>query len=154
MVWCSLICGNATDWVGEADLVLTTPYAPLPNCLRGKPTIIVQKDRDWHKRNAENWTAADLTRIGGYNDVAVYVANLPPIAFCFDGLKDGEFFPLELPLTLLATYGRPGMAVWDGFMGRGTVGMACAMLDMNFIGIDIDPKRVEIAKRYLDETEL
>src|SRR5688572_5277360 len=36
----TLICGDARDWNGKADLVLTNPYAPLPACLRGVPMLV------------------------------------------------------------------------------------------------------------------
>lgn len=142
-----LICGDSSKWVGDADLVFTNPYGPLPKCLHGKPAIIVIKDRAGHRMRAEKWIGARLSLIGNYNDVGVFVSNLPSFNGKLDDLEDGEFFPLELPLRLLRHYGY--RIVWDGFMGRGTVGMACRMLGLDFIGIDIDPARVELARQYL-----
>lgn len=88
----------------------------------------------------------------------VYVENLPHREielshFVEDGGDRGcGFMPLELPLTLFELYAdfiKPGMTVWDGFMGRGTIGLAALMRGMNYIGIDKDPRRVEIAKSYI-----
>ena len=37
-------------------------------------------------------------------------------------------------------------------MGSGTTGVACAELKRNFIGIEIEPKYFEIAKRRIENT--
>lgn len=154
----TLSCGNATYWEGSGvDLVFTHPYAPLPRSLIGKPSIInLFGDK---KKLAEGWLRAELKPVSRWGkDLAntLYVANMVPVPMNLTrlhedntGLLKGGWFPLELATTLLTAYGTPGMTVWDGFMGRGTVGKACQQLGMNFIGIDKDPNRVEIAKRYL-----
>lgn len=40
----------------------------------------------------------------------------------------------------------------DPFMGSGTTGAACKKLGREFVGIEIDPKYFEIAKRRIEET--
>ncbi len=42
--------------------------------------------------------------------------------------------------------------ILDPFMGSGTTGVACKELGRNFIGIEIEPKYYEIAKRRIDNT--
>ncbi len=44
--------------------------------------------------------------------------------------------------------------VSDVFAGRGTVGKVAKKLGMDYILFDIDPKNVEIAKRYINRSEL
>lgn len=44
--------------------------------------------------------------------------------------------------------------VLDPFAGRGTVGKVGKKLGMDYILFDIDPKNVEIAKRYINRSEL
>lgn len=153
-----LSCGDASQWKGSnVDLVFTHPYAPLPKQLRGKPAIInLFGDK---KTIGERWVGSELHFISKWGkDLmnTIYVANLEPqMIYLKDlhedntGLKRGGWFPLELPLRLLQAYGKPKMVVWDGFMGRGTVGKACQYYNLSYIGIDKDPERVRIAKEYL-----
>ena len=55
-------------------------------------------------------------------------------------------------LCLLAT--PPGGIVLDPFMGSGSVGKGAIMCDFRFIGIDIDPKYVEIARARIEAKDL
>jgi len=153
----TLECCDASQWSGDADLIFTGPYAPLPECLRGKPAII--SNFAHRKELCERHIGGELHEFGsGSNGLRsrIWVSNLPIIKIDLEDLIEEEFvpgrgwFPLDLPLRLLSVYGRKGMTIWDGFMGRGTVGKACQMLDMNFIGLDIDPDRVQIAREYLN----
>ena len=41
--------------------------------------------------------------------------------------------------------------VLDCFMGSGTTGVACKELNRNFIGIELDDKYFEIAKKRIEE---
>jgi site-specific DNA-methyltransferase (adenine-specific) len=43
--------------------------------------------------------------------------------------------------------------ILDPFMGSGTTGVACKELNRNFIGIEIEPKYYEIAKKRIENTE-
>jgi hypothetical protein len=163
MTQISISCGGASKWVGEADLVLTNPYAPLPECLWGKPSFISLyiARNDGRLQKAQQWIGGHklyhLSYWGQDSRNAVYIANMN---FSFIGLSDlvedytdtnfnEGWFPLALPLLLLARYAGSGLTVWDGFCGRGTVGRACRMLGLNYIGIDINPSRVEYAKKYV-----
>ena len=44
--------------------------------------------------------------------------------------------------------------VVDPFMGSGSTGVACKLLNRNFIGIEIDPKYFDIAKKRIENTEI
>ena len=153
----NLICGNSSYWRGSGvDLVLTNPYAPLPICLRDTPMILT--DFAERKRQCEHYAGGELEEIGAWSKdgrCRVWVRNMMPFPIRTNDLFEEEiepgkgFFPLELPMRLLEAYGYQGMTVWDGFMGRGTVGKACQQLGMKYIGIDLDPKRVEMARAYL-----
>lgn len=132
-------------------------YGPLPPQLVGKPAIV---NVFGNKRaRAEAWCGAELREVSTWAtaDVTntVYVANmdLPPIDL--RDLVQEEFapgrgwMPVELPRRVLMACADFGMTVFDGFMGRGTIGKACDELGLSFVGIDIDPGRVEIAREYL-----
>ena len=59
--------------------------------------------------------------------------------------------PLYLCDWLIKTYSNEGDTVLDCFMGSGTTGHACALLNRNFIGCELDKNYFAIAeKRILD----
>ena len=65
--------------------------------------------------------------------------------------------PTEKPLALIEKYIRvctnEGDTILDPFMGSGTTGVACARLNRNFIGIEINPSYFEIAQRRIAEAQ-
>lgn len=119
------------------------------------------------KAKAEEWCGAELHEVskwarGGTN--TIYAANFPGgmHRFGLTDLVEDEFapgrgwFPLALPeffinlLKGISDYGFDrDLTVFDGFMGRGTVGKACRNHGQNFVGIDRNPARVAIAREYL-----
>lgn len=54
--------------------------------------------------------------------------------------------PLSLMERLVRIYTNPGDTVLDPYMGRGTTLEACKKWGRNYIGIDIDPEKVEYVK--------
>jgi hypothetical protein len=155
--------GDSVEYDGDADLVFSHLYGPLPPQLVGKPAII---NVYGNKREAaERWCGASLHEMGKWGrglTNTIYSANLPERATPIWELVEEEFapgrgwFPLALPMTVFETLRlythdvlRPGITVFDGFMGRGTVGKACQELGFGFVGIDRDPDRVALAAEYL-----
>ena len=63
-------------------------------------------------------------------------------------------FPLALPETCIALTTKENDTVLDMFMGSGTTGVACKHLGRNFIGIDLDPDYVEIARERINKEML
>lgn len=57
-------------------------------------------------------------------------------------------FSTELCIKLLNIYN--GQRVMDCFMGIGTTGVACKLLNRDFIGIEIEKKYFEIAQKRID----
>src|SRR6266540_6717737 len=134
--------GYAQDYTGKADLVLSNIYGPLPKSLSHTPAIVTQ----FAKRLPQGleWTGRPVQFVSFWNDLreAAWTIDLPRKDCDLNDLHpDGDFFPLELPLRLLQTFAKPGMTILDPYMGRGTVGKACEMLGMNFIGLDCDRER-------------
>jgi hypothetical protein len=154
-----LTCGKAESFIGSADLILTNPYGPLPKQLQTVPMLICNFEE--RHRECEQYCGTSLHKIGEWGEddrrCTFWAGNTSPIPVDIAGLVPDTYantygwFPLELPLRLLKVYGKPGITVWDGFMGRGTTGKACQILGMDFIGMDVNPERVELAKRYLSE---
>lgn len=60
--------------------------------------------------------------------------------------------PLELVKRHIEHSTNPGDTVLDCFMGSGTTGVACKMLNRNFIGIEINDKYFEIADKRINES--
>lgn len=56
---------------------------------------------------------------------------------------------LEVMKWCIELFSKPGDTILDPFMGSGTTGVACALLGRNFIGIERDPKYIDIAKRRI-----
>lgn len=159
----------ADQWRGGADVIVTNPYGPLPPQLRAKPALISL----YHPRGASRTTRiGDATR--WLNDRSLhnisdwgesrrntfYVCGLPPRYCRLEAYREEHdplipnvgWFNLGMIVELLTLYADlipPGSTVWDGFCGRGTVGVACHKLGLNYIGLDIDPERVEIARLFL-----
>lgn len=167
--WTKLFHGDAADYAGpEPDLVMTNPYGPIPRSLCDKPMFV---SHDVTKRDRlELMLGVELKEIGQWNldapgkPQAVWVANMRPRQVDLGDLSAeifGEGFgwwPLDLPLRLLEAYGwncndtdgcTPIPTVLDPFMGRGTVGRACQLFGLGFVGVDIDSDRVQTARRYL-----
>jgi hypothetical protein len=150
---------DASEWQGDADVIFTHPYAPIPQCLHGKPCVLNLYERTKERRfQAERWAGCDLTcigRWGGYHVNRVYVGNTGVRDVYLADIDDiGIFFPEPMVVRVMAAYPDvfvPGVTVWDGFMGRGTVGKICRDKGMNFIGLDVDADMVRLAREYIGE---
>jgi site-specific DNA-methyltransferase (adenine-specific) len=65
--------------------------------------------------------------------------------------KRPNYHPTVKPVSIMRWLvrlvgGKPGNVVLDPFMGSGTTGVACAREGFDFVGIDLDPGHVEIAR--------
>ena len=59
--------------------------------------------------------------------------------------------PVPLLEYLIKTYSSDGETVLDNTMGSGSTGVACAITDRNFIGIELDENYFKIAQKRIDE---
>ena len=59
--------------------------------------------------------------------------------------------PVPLLEYLIKTYTNEGELVLDNCMGSGSTGIACMNTNRNFIGIELDEKYFEIAKKRIEE---
>lgn len=147
-----MLCRGDCRYIGfeDIDLILTNVYGPIPEAYHKKPMLVSQFTS--RKDKVREWVGAELFDVSETNGglEMVWGANIDPVDVNLTDLKpDGNYYDLQLPMRLLTAYGWRGMKVWDGFMGRGTVGRACQMLGMKYIGIDIDPRAVDRAAHYL-----
>jgi len=58
--------------------------------------------------------------------------------------------PVALMEYLVKLVSREGQVVLDPFMGSGTTGMACKKLNREFIGMEMMPEYLEIAKARIE----
>jgi len=61
--------------------------------------------------------------------------------------------PVALMEYLIKTYTHEGETVLDFTMGSGSTGVACHNLNRNFIGMELDEKYFEIAKKRIEEEQ-
>jgi len=73
----------------------------------------------------------------------------------FSNPNNGNVHPTQKPVPLLEylikTYTNEGETVLDNCMGSGSTGVACLNTNRNFVGIEIDDKYFDIAKRRISE---
>ena len=62
-------------------------------------------------------------------------------------------FPPELPERCIKAGCPEGGIVLDPFMGSGTTLMVAKKLNRSFIGIDLNPKYIEIAQKRINNTQ-
>ena len=60
--------------------------------------------------------------------------------------KNPAPFSLDLPIRAINILSYKDDVVLDPFCGRGTTGAACKILDRKFVGIDISPKYIDVAR--------
>lgn len=79
-----------------------------------------------------------------------YNSNVLEFKKDYEGLHPTQK-PVALFEYLIKTYTNAGDTVLDNCMGSGTTGVACKNLNRNFIGMELDDKYFEIAKRRISE---
>ena len=62
--------------------------------------------------------------------------------------------PLELLTRILLSTTNENDLVLDPFNGSGTTGVACAINKRRYIGIELEEKYIELAKKRINEIEM
>ena len=62
--------------------------------------------------------------------------------------------PVALMEYLIKTYTKENETVLDFTMGSGTTGVACINTNRDFVGIELDNKYFDIAKKRINETQM
>lgn len=90
-----------------------------------------------------------VAHLSGRNARSVWTINTYP-------LPEAHFatFPPALAERCLKAGSRPGDVVLDPFFGAGTVGMVASQLGRQCVGIEINPRYVELARRRLARCQL
>lgn len=101
--------------------------------------------------------------IGAWNEEALknynnrksneIISNIISVKACKD---DKKYHPAQKPIKLIelliTLVTNEGDFILDPFMGSGTVGVACVNTNRSFVGIEIEDKYFNIAKKRIDET--
>jgi len=60
-------------------------------------------------------------------------------------------FPVELPYRLIQLYTFEGEVILDPFIGSGQTAIAALSVGRHYVGYDVDPEYVRLARRRIDE---
>jgi site-specific DNA-methyltransferase (cytosine-N4-specific) len=137
-----------SGWYLRTDIVWNKPNA-MPESVKDRPTrsheyvFMFSKSEKYYY----DWEASRERREDGNgkrNRRSVWDINTEP-------LKDAHFatFPPALVEPCIAAASREGDFVLDPFFGSGTVGLVCEKLCRKYVGIELHPDYVSLAKRRL-----
>lgn len=114
------------------------------------PIMRIGKYRNKGGYNYTNEIQDGLKRIEPYYNNVYYPTNI------LEFTKERGLHPTQKPVELLEylikTYTNEGETVLDFTMGSGTTGVACKLLNRNFIGIELDEKYFKIAEERIKNT--
>ena len=177
--WNTLLCGNKIMELSPKDIVFTTltgtssiTKSKIFNSLMHLLTNEYTQDVKFEKVNGGN-PAANVDQCNIFlNFISEKMVFLPGVGNVASGTRwtisaseksanDNEigqftnFHSTVKPLALMKYLARitktpTGGIVIDPFMGSGTTGMACALEDRNFIGIEMDEEYYQIARLRIE----
>ena len=115
---------------------------------RNKPVTV----KNYSKKNKTS--AYELNKTGSDNKVYTYTHKYPnTIIIGKWEANKGKVHPTQKPVALMEylikTYTNENETVLDFAMGSGTTGVACKLLNRNFIGIENDSKYFKIAENRI-----
>lgn len=93
------------------------------------------------------------------NEMSIYTDRYPLSIIKFSKNPSTEkLHPTQKPVTLLeyliCTYTKENEIVLDFTMGSGSTGVACKNTNRDFIGIELDKKYFDMAKKRIEETPI
>ena len=80
-----------------------------------------------------------------------YKNNIWEIPIAQNETNHPAVFPLQIALDHIKSWSNKGDIVLDPFLGSGTTGIASAILDRNFIGIEINKEYFELSKNRIEK---
>lgn len=92
-------------------------------------------------KNVSNWLGRQM----------VYPTNVLHMATECTNRNHSAAFPLDLPLWFIKLFTLPGDVVLDPFVGSGTTALAAKQLGRHYVGIDVDPRYVELARERVGQ---
>lgn len=138
---------QADGWYLRSDIVWNKKNG-LPESVKDRPArvheyvfLLSKSERYFYDHEAVKEPAVNGKK---RNCRSVWTINTEPC-------KDAHFatFPRDLVTRCLLAGSQDGSLVLDPFFGSGTVGEICQMFGRKFLGVELNPEYVEIAKRRL-----
>jgi len=139
---------QAEGWYLRSDIIWHKPNCQ-PESVKDRPTcaheyvfLFSKSERYFYDYEAIREPA--MTRTGYRNRRSVWTIETEPC-------PDAHFatFPRKLVEPCVLAGSEPGDCLLDPFFGSGTVGVVASALGRSFLGIEIKPDYVEIARRRL-----
>ena len=107
------------------------------------------------KRNKDGKTTDNYGKFT-YDEQSTYVGRYPTSILSFDRDKN-KLHPTQKPVALLEylikTYTNEEEIVLDNTMGSGSTGVACVNTNRKFIGIELEEKYFEMARKRIEEAQ-
>lgn len=99
------------------------------------------------------WTPGEKPWSAGTRSRDFHIANTAPVIATPENVEREHPCPrpLDQVAHIVTQWCKPGSVVLDPFMGSGTTAAACLRTGRRFIGIEIDPKYFDIARRRAEE---
>lgn len=140
--WMLALALRADGWYLRSDIIWNKPDA-MPESVKDRPTraheylFLLTKSKKYYYNHA---AIADPTR----NKRSVWNINKEP----YPGAHFATF-PQKLVEPCILAGCPPNGTVIDPFCGSGTVGIVAAKYDRNFIGIELNPKYIEMTEERI-----
>lgn len=146
--WMLAFALRDAGWYLRSDIVWNKPNAN-PESVRDRPTrshefvFLLTKSLKYHYDVDATMEETDDRR-GKRRKRSVWNVNTEPF-------PDAHFacFPTKLVEPCILAGTKPGDTVLDPFFGSGTVGQVARNLGRDFVGVELNPEYVEIARRRL-----
>lgn len=131
-------------------LPIYTPQFSIGKPLHSKG-VLSYKNKESKNQNYGKFKTTDDSRAGSTQKYPTSILKFqkphPSVA------KHRTAKPVELLEYLIKTYTNENAVVLDNCMGSGSTGVACAHTNRNFIGIELDEKYFNIAKKRIEEAK-
>lgn len=136
---------QASGWYLRSDVIWRKPNA-MPESVKDRPTrsheylfMLTKSERYYYDRTA-------VPEINGRNLRTVWDINTQPF-------PEAHFatFPPELVARCIKMTSKPGDIVLDPFLGSGTVAAVAIQNQRAFVGIELNPEYVGIARRRISQ---
>ncbi len=131
-------------WYLRADLIWHKPNA-MPESVKDRPTIAHEYVFLFSKEKRYYYDRAAYLGDGDRNLRSVWSINTKPFAEAHSAT-----FPTRLVEPCVALASKPGSVVLDPFVGSGTTGIVATTGCRNFVGIELNPRYLDIADTRLE----
>lgn len=122
-----------------------------------KDAVRIQYDDETIKQYLKDKRYKDLEARRRHLEKGKYATNILRVPSLKGSSKEKVGHPSQKPIKLIEmlieSASREGDKVLDPFLGSGTTAVVCQNLNRHFVGIEIEPKYIEIAENRLREAQ-